>query len=357
MPLLLLFSGLSALFVAEAALARDDATGGNSKQLEIYFIDVEGGQSTLVVTPDRRALLIDTGFAGDGGMSSRAGDPKVARDANRIVAAARDAGVKRIDDLLITHFHPDHDGGAVELSQLLPIDTFIDHSSISPLAAANPDYKSAYEAYVAMRGSRAHIDPKPGDLIPFKDIEVTVVSSAGATILKALPGAGEINQSCQAAPTPAADPNENPRSTGVVIRYGKFRFLDVGDLSGGPLFDLVCPRSKIGRVDVYLVAHHGGPDVGDPAILEALKPSVAIVNNGPRKGGAVGTLRALHGTSASIWQLHRSEAAGESNFSDDRIANLDENTSYWIKLIARPDGTFRIVNQRTGVSEEHPSKK
>lgn len=283
-------------------------------------------------------------------MGSRPGDPKAARDANRIAAAARDAGVKRIDQLLVTHFHPDHDGGVVELSQLMPIEAFIDHGSLSKDAATNPDYQAAFDAYVAARGSKPHIEPKPGDRIPFGGLDITVVSSAGSTIAQPLPGAGERNESCQATPVPAGDPYENPRSTGILIRYGKFRFLDVGDLSGEPLFNLVCPTDRIGAVDVYLVAHHGGPDVADPAILNAFRPRVAVLNNGLKKGGAPATFETLHHYAGSIdvWQLHRSAAAADGNFAEPHIANLDESTAHWIKLVARADGSFRIFNQRTG---------
>jgi len=341
--------GIAGLFAAGCIISASAlASGGN--QLEIYFIDVEGGQSTLIVTPERRTFLIDSGFPGNGGIDSRPGNPKDARDANRIVSAVHDAGLNRIDDLLITHFHPDHDGGVPELSQLVPIGTFIDHGSISPGAAANLDYKAAFDAYTAARGSHPHLDPKVGDRLPPKDLEITVVSSAGKTLADPMPGAGAGNAMCASAAVPAGDPYENPRSTGVLIRYGKFRFLDLGDLTGAPLFDLVCPNNLIGAVNVYLVAHHGGPDAGDPATFAAFKPQVAIINNGQSKGGAADTLQALHHLTAPIdvWQLHRSAGAGESNFADEYIANLDESTSHWIKLVAHNDGSFRILNPRTG---------
>jgi competence protein ComEC len=310
---------------------------------------VEGGQSTLIVTPERHTFLIDSGFPAKGGMDSRSGNPKEARDANRIVAAVHDAGLSRIDDLLITHFHPDHDGGVPELCQLLPIGTFIDHGSISPDAAANLDYKAAFDAYAAARESHPHLEPKAGERLPLKDLEITVVSSAGKTLASPMPGAGAGNAMCASAAAPAGDPYENPRSTGVLIRYGRFRFLDLGDLTGAPLFDLVCPKNLLGAVSVYLVAHHGGPDAADPATFAALKPQAAIVNNGQSKGGAAITLQALHrvATPMDVWQLHRSADAGGGNFADEYIANLDESTSHWIKLVARADGSFRIFNPRT----------
>src|SRR5438045_1640414 len=125
------------------AAARGEAA---ARPLDIYFIDVEGGQSTLLVTPDKQSYLIDTGWAGDGqpSPSPEPGDPAKARDANRIVAAARDAGVNQIDYLMITHFHPDHDGGVVELSKLMPIRHFIDHDTLLPEAQKDAGTQAAY---------------------------------------------------------------------------------------------------------------------------------------------------------------------------------------------------------------------
>ena len=333
------------------ASAAGSATAPDARSLEIYFIDVEGGQSTLVVTPDHHSLLIDTGWAGNG-VGFHPGDPLMARDANRIVAAARDAGIKQIDYLLITHFHDDHDGAVRELSRLMPIHAFVDHGSPSPNVALNtgPEQLDAYQVYESVRSGLPHLQPMPGDRLPFKDIDVTVVSSAGKTLSKTLPHAGATNPSCQTRATSPGDPYENPRSTGVVIRYGNFRFLDVGDLTGQPLFDLVCPNDLIGPVDAYLVAHHGGPDAADPATFAAFKPRIAIMNNGLKKGGALVTYKALHRVQGleDVWQLHLSEAAGDSNFAPKTVANLNESSAYWIKLVAKADGSFRLFNQRTG---------
>jgi beta-lactamase superfamily II metal-dependent hydrolase len=324
--------------------------------LVIYFIDVEGGQSTLLVTPSHESLLVDTGWAGDGSPEARAGDPAKARDAQRILAAATNAGIKQIDYLLITHFHTDHDGGAVELSQLIPIRHFIDHGTLSAEVQKDTTTKAAYEGYLAIRNKGEHVEPKPGDRIPLHDVNAVIVASAGSTIKAPLPGAGGITSSCSPTAPPARDLLENPRSTGFVATFGKFRFLDVGDLSGQPLYDLACPRSLIGPVSVYLVAHHGGADAADPATFAALQPRVAMLNNGLKKGGAHETLEALHHVSGleDVWQLHRSEGAGDLNFAAERTANLDESTAHWIKLSAQADGSFQIENGRTGQIKKYP---
>jgi competence protein ComEC len=326
--------------------------------LEIYFIDVEGGQSTLLVTPSGESLLIDTGWAGNGAPGSKPGDAALSRDANRIRAAARDAGIKQIDYVLITHFHVDHDGGVPELAQLIPIRHFVDHGSLPVDAQIDAETKEAFEAYVTVRNKVGHIEPKPGDRLPFKDIQAVVVSTSGMTLVEPLAGAGQINSECGSMAPPPADAIENPRSTGILVNFGRFRFLDVGDLSGQPLFNLVCPKTLIGSVDVYVVAHHGGADNADPAIFAAFAPRVAIMNNGLKKGGALATYETLHHVAAleDVWQLHRSEAAADRNFATQRIANPDESTADWIKLSAHEDGSFRVLNGRTGEWKNYPSR-
>jgi competence protein ComEC len=217
-------------------------------QLDIYFIDVEGGQSTLIVTPNKETLLIDAGWAGQGDFESRPGNPAIARDPGRIVAAMRDAGVTRLDYLLVTHFHRDHIGGIPELAQLVPIGTYIDHgSAYPPEDRAKPNLvdaldAAAYDDYLPVRSRGRHLQPKPGDRLPLKGVRAVVVSADRSIVRRALPEAGGRNAAC--APTPKTTSyagDENLRSTGIVLEFGKFRFLDVGDLNSQPLFDLVCP--------------------------------------------------------------------------------------------------------------------
>lgn len=321
-----------------------------AQPLQIYFIDVEGGQSTLVVTPARQTLLIDAGWAGDGGRYAGPGDPAKARDAGRIVAALRDAGVDRIDYLLVTHFHRDHMGGIPELAQLIPITTFVDHGN-----TVDPADQDIYDAYVPVRARGRHLQPKPGDHLPLKGLDVTIVSADRATLRGPLRGASKTNDACKATPLSSNDESgENSRSTGLVLTLGKFRFLDVGDLSGQPLFDLACPKDRIGPVDVYLVAHHGGIDAADPATLSAFRPRVAVVNNAPRKGGQRPTLQMLRSArEVDSWQMHVADGVGEDNASPDRIANLDNSAAHWLKVIAHADGSFSIVNQRTGAGKAY----
>jgi competence protein ComEC len=311
--------------------------------LDIYFIDVEGGQSTLLVTPAGESLLVDTGYAGNNG-----------RDVSRIMTAVRDAGIKQIDYLVITHFHPDHDGGVVELSRQIPILTFIDHGDLGEgLKDARPESIAAFNAYLPVRATGKHLRPKPGDTVKLGGADLTFVSSGGMTIEKAVGGEAVPTPNCPASAAPA--PNvENPRSTGFHLRFGEFRFIDVGDLSGQPLYSLLCPSNKLGQIDAYLVPHHGGDDVSHPAYIGALRPRVAILNNGATKGGGPKTYEMLHASKLEdVWQIDRSRNAGVVNFADDRIANLDDATGHYLKLSARPDGSFQITNVRTGRTVEY----
>lgn len=336
------------LAAATIVLSMTGACSPPSSTMAIYFIDVEGGQATLMVMPGGESLLVDTGFPGDNGN---------ARDAERIVAAAADAGISRIDYLLVTHFHADHFGGAAALSRLLPIGSFIDHDTAAPETLATDAAVERFEAYKLAREKARHIVPSAGDRLPLQSVEATVVSTDRLTVSAPLTGGGGINGACDRPVLAAVDAYENPRSTGVLIQFGKFRFLDLGDLSGQPLSDLVCPDDRIGPVDVYLVPHHGGADVADPATLTAFQPSVAILNNGAMKGGEVpifGFLRAA--TVQDVWQLHRSEVEGAENFADENIANFDEQTAHWIKLTAHRDGSFRIQNGRTGLTKDYDPK-
>src|SRR5262245_43130322 len=318
----------------------------------MYFIDVEGGQSTLIVTPSGQSFLIDTGYAGNDG-----------RDARRIIAAARDAGVSRIDYLLITHFHTDHDGGVSALAAQMPIGTFVDHGSLGDPGTADPTSQlRGFETYASIRKNGQHIEPRPGDRLPIKGLDVMVVSSDRATIAEPIGGAGQPTAACPDKAPDADEPRENPRSTGVVLRFGRFVFVDLGDLTGAPLYSLFCPRNVIGQADVFLVPHHGGKDVAQAAYIAAVRPRVAVMNNGATKGGAAETFAMLHQARKpggnrrleDVWQIDRSRNAGVENFADERIANLDDGTAHWIKVSASQDGSFELTNQRTGARKAYP---
>lgn len=320
-----------------------------SKDLRIYFIDVEGGQSTLVVTPSGQSLLIDAGYG------------RTSRDPDRIMAAVRDAGLTRIDYLLVTHFHNDHVGGVPELMSRIPVGTFIDYGR--PLGTPYGVDRMMTRAFANYEPFRAmaqhHLTPQPGDRLPLADLEATVVSAGGALLSTPLAGGGQTNDACGTLRQHPEDGTENFRSIGIVLRYGAFSFVDLGDLSGDTLPKLVCPQNLIGDASVYLVAHHGSYDSDAHAVYAALKPRVAVMNNGAKKGGDPASFRTAHAQAGmDLWQLHASIHPGAVNSADELIANLDDQEclGHWIRLIANEDGSFHVTNARTGHSRTYSRK-
>ena len=309
-----------------------------AKNLEVYSIDVEGGQATLFVSPSGESMLVDTGW---GGFNKR--------DADRIAAAAKHSGVKKIDYLVITHFHSDHVGGVLQLGEKLPIRNFVDHGDS---VETTPPAKVLFNTYVSFRDKGNHIQVKPGDTIPIKGLDVKVLSAAGNVIGAPLPGAGQTNPDCASFQAKETDTSENAQSVGMLITYGNFRMLDLGDLTWNKEKDLVCPENKIGKVDLYLVSHHGMNASGSPQLVHAIHPKVALMNNGPRKGGTVEAWQTIHDTPGlqDLWQLHFAVAGGkEHNSADNVIANLDETnvcTGQWIRVDAQKDGSFKLYNSR-----------
>jgi len=309
-----------------------------AKNLEIYFIDVEGGQATLFVAPSGESMLIDTGWPGNN-----------SRDANRIAAAAKHAGVKAIDYLLITHFHEDHVGGVPQLAGKLPIRTFIDHGES---VEHDPRAKELYAAYLEYRAKgKQHILAKPGLTIPIKGLDVQVLTADGDEIGSPLPGAGQANPLCAADSLRAPDATENARSVGTLIRFGNFRIIDMGDLTWNKEHELVCPNNKIGTVDLYIVSHHGSDLSGSPAFVQGIHPRVAIMDNGARKGGSASVWQTIHTSPGleDIWQLHYAIAGGKDNNAPDTfIANTDEqgDQGNWIHVSVHPDGSFIVTNTR-----------
>ena len=313
-----------------------------AKTLDLYFIDVEGGQSTLIVTPAGESMLVDAGY---GTFNNR--------DPDRVMAAVHDAGLTRIDYMWTTHFHGDHVGGVPEVSRRIPIRTFLDYGE--PVESGN-GARRLYDAYLAVRANGRYIRPNPGDRIPLEGLDVDVVSVAGDLIKTPLGGAGGVNPACTTLGPKDNDETENPRSLGFRLKYGRFHFVDLGDLSGLNLASVFCPENLVGRADLYLVTHHGNLDTDIPAVLAGLHPRVALLNNGVWKGGHPDTFRDLRQVAGleDVWQLHKSQNDGAENFADDRIANLDESTGYGIKVSASEDGSFTVKNQRTSETKRYP---
>jgi len=312
------------------------------KPLQIYFIDVEGGQATLVVGPSHESMLIDTGWPNFNG-----------RDAERIARAAKAAKIKQIDYVLITHYHRDHVGGVTQLAERMKIVTFVDHGpNLEDSDAAREDY-AAYEKVVA---KARRIMVRAGDGIPIKGLTVRVLTAAGEHIADPLPGAGEANMYCDSEPDAPPDPSENARSLGVLITYGKFRFIDLGDLTKKKELELACLNNLVGKVDLYLVTHHGLDQSNAKAIVWGLHPRVAIMNNGAHKGGSPEAWQTVHDSPGleDLWQLHYAEDAGkEHNTGEKFIANSGGKDGNYINVAADPDGRFTVENSGNRFRREY----
>jgi beta-lactamase superfamily II metal-dependent hydrolase len=333
-----------------------------SRNLEIYWVDVEGGAATLLISPSGESMLIDTGFEVDG------------RDAKRIYAAAQQAGLKRIDYVVISHYHADHVGGLAALSKMIPLGKFYGRGDeIEPV---NQKWLDSYRAAAA--GKRTIV--KPGDRIPIKGIEVLVVSSDGKLLDKPLTGGGP-NALCANAEQKAPAGPENQYMVGTLTTFGRFKLLALIDLDWEKEMELVCPVNRLGTVTLYQSGRHGSFDgAGSPALLGAIRPQVAVINNGPRKGlgqvddtarsitpagikvtpyerNAYARLSKIPGIEG-IWQGHLSllDKDPSHNTSPDMIANLDDTADCkgnWIKASVEPSGRLTITNGRNGFSKSY----
>jgi beta-lactamase superfamily II metal-dependent hydrolase len=330
-----------------------------SAKLRLFFIDVEGGQATLFVTPDGHSLLIDTGWPGN-------------RDADRIVTAARAAGLSRIDAVLITHFHTDHVGGLPQLVERIPVGMFLDHGPDREFSdKATVAGWNAYQQLLAS-GKYQHHTMHPGETLPgwsgTGGIKATTVSADGLVLKQPLAGAGEPNPACGAADdqrpadVPAVDPTENARSLGTVFEWGKLRILDLGDLTWTKERELVCPVNKLGRFQLLIVSHHGWEQSTSPALLSAISPDVAIMDNGATKGGTPRVLDAIRNAPSkpALWELHTSQQGGtQHNTAPAQIANgvdASQDAAYRIDVTASANGSLTVTNYRTNASTEYPAR-
>jgi beta-lactamase superfamily II metal-dependent hydrolase len=333
------------------------------KPLQIYFIDVEGGQSTLFVTPGGESLLIDTGWFGNNG-----------RDADRIVAAAKSAGISKLDFVLLTHYHADHAGGVPQLADRIPIGAFVDHGENRELdSSGTRQMFAAYQNVLAAKHIK-RIIAKPGDILPITGMTVTVVSADGVLLDKPLPRAGSPNPACGVSEDLAADSSENIRSLGTLVTYEKLRILDLGDLTWDKEKSLMCPVNKLGRVDIFVVSHHGSASSDSRALVDGISARVAVMDNSDVKGNNPATWLRVHSAPGleDLWQLHsvpqRSLAvrahlyfagqnSGVYNVPDSFIANLSgPDAGNYLKIVAWNDGNFDVYNSRTNATKHYSAR-
>lgn len=342
-PLRPLLAAACMLVVCFALAAQARAEAG---RLLIYTIDVEGGQATLLVAPGGGSLLVDTGWGGNNG-----------RDAMRIEAAMKDAGITKIDHVLITHFHTDHVGGVPNLVARVKVGEFLDHG----INREDSDItRTDYAAYVKAIGSTPRRTVHPGDTIAVGGLNIVVLTADGEHIAHVPGVTPQPNPYCATEPKWELDQTENPRSAGVLVRYGKFRFLDLGDLTKAKEIPLVCPDNLIGTVDLYLVNHHGFNLSNTRAFVDAIHPRVAIMDNGAHKAGSPEAWQTVHESPGleDLYMLHTAEDSDAAhNSADTLIANLKGGSDgAYFKIAARADGSFSVTNTRTGATKEYAAK-
>jgi len=361
---------LSASLAVTLLLALPAAQTRTSKTLDIYVVDVEGGNATLYVAPSGESVLIDTGNGGAAGP----------RDPERIMAAAKDAGLTQIDHLINTHWHGDHFGGHEELAKRIPIRDYVDHGpTVEPQPASTAFLDTVYPK---LFGASKHTVVKPGDKIAVSGLDWRIVTAGGQAIKTALPGAGAANRYCASFKPKDPDPTENAQSVGSVITFGKFRVVQLGDLTWNKEFDLMCPNNRVGTVDLFIVSHHGLNVSNSEALVHGLHSRVAIMNNGTRKGGFPEVMKTIYSAPGleDLWQMHFSVLSGQeytmpgvfiANPVDDQpttmpIAPVEAPTgrgaapppahngrAYWIKVSANTDGSFTVTNARNGFSKTY----
>jgi len=296
--------------------APDPFASDPNSGLRLAFVDVEGGAATLIVTPAGESILIDSGNPGD-------------RDAGRIAAAARQMGVTEISHYITTHWHSDHVGGIGPLAKLIPVRATYGHRLPDPL----PDDINADS--ISLRGKRGTPTPK------------LRVLAANGLVQGEKEGAPPVTTCDKGHEAKPEDTSDNARSLVLHLNYGDFDLLAGGDLTWNIEHKLVCPRHIVSKVDVYLVNHHGGDTSNNPALVEALAPEVAIVNNGPRKGGEPRTMALLikQLRDVGVFQLHRNVRPDAVNTESGRIANIDEAcTGQLITLQVEPSGGNFVVS-------------
>jgi competence protein ComEC len=321
--------------------------------LRVYVIDVEGGGATLVVAPSGQSMLIDSGSPG----------PAAVRDSARIADAMRAAGLTRINYLFTTHYDSDHLGGAPAANGVAHFERFFDHGEMDPKWEGNQAGGDRYNAYLAIAAGKRTI-VKPGDTIPFEGARVDVVAASGAVLTKPINRGGGPNPFCRGAEVKEPNKTENSQTTGVLVSYRGFTFLDVGDLTWDKEMDLACPVNKLGRVSLLLATHHGffNDQSGAPALLWAIQPQVVIANNGPRKGLAAPAFERIQKVQGleGVWQSHLALANDkEHNTSDDMIANVEpsaECKGNVISVDVASNGTFVVTNGRNHFSKTYKTR-
>lgn len=339
-----------------------------AKALELFVMDVEGGNAVLFVAPSGESVLIDSGNGGAGAV----------RDAERIMGVIKEAGLKQIDHLITTHYHGDHIGGLSELAARIPIREFIDHG---PNVQPSPNIDPVLQRYAALHAKAKHTVAAAGDKVQVAGLDWRVVTAAGSMLKTPLPGAGRPNPYCADFKPQDVPRTEDDQSVGSFITFGRFRTVHLGDLTLNRQFDLMCPNNRLGTVDLLIAARHG--NVNAELLAHALRPRVAITNNGTRKGGQPEAMKIFYSSPGleDIWQMHFSLLSGQeyavpgmfiANVFDQQPpampvapfalppqgqeappAPQHDGPAYYFKVLAQQDGTFTVTNTRNAFSKTY----
>ncbi len=305
--------------------------------LDIYFIDVEGGAATLIVTPEKESILIDSGYPDNHG-----------RDLDRIIHVAKDvAGLKKIDHAVVSHWHLDHFGNHAALAAKFGVGTYWDRGIPDELAE-DPDYPNRIAAY---RAASQNVSKalRVGDSMPLKSGKTPLSVRVMTASRDVVTGEGDVNPFADRHKAQPDDPSDNSASLSLLFNFGDFRFLTCGDLTWNTEAKLVTPRNPVGQVDLFMVTHHGLPVSNNPALVLAIDPVVAVMCNGPKKGGAEQTMATLKEVkSLKNWfQLHLNIDLDPSKQAPKEfIANTAQTSDCkgeWIMARVAPDGKSYTV--------------